>query len=179
MNKDQTFYKQDFIKRLSDAGIEYGKHYKLMPVQTDPTYTNCKVVLDENNFQQSQANILAIRGIIADFISKEWIQKGTHRAAYQGCHYFKFNNGQNLGNDKLQSLIRRAAGIYISEDDCHNAYTRLLAAKEAGDGALPADEIVTIWQPLEGDFTIESLVEYIETESDQLKELILKHGGKV
>ena len=55
----------------------------------------------------------------------------------------------------------RNLGCYISDDDVKDAYNKLLAQAEI-DGSVDADEIVTMWEPLESkNLTVDELLEMI------------------
>lgn len=51
-------------------------------------------------------------------------------------------------------------GHYISEDDTHEAYDKLVK-QEAIDGDVMADDIVIMWEPLEYRYSVSQLLDEI------------------
>lgn len=81
----------------------------------------------------------------------------TTYGVYLGDHFVKIVDVSEAVS--LADLVDRL-GNYVAED-AREAYDKLVIAAEI-DGTQPADDVVTIWEPLEGRFTVDELLGIIE-----------------
>jgi len=81
------------------------------------------------------------------------------------CHETRAEEEFSAVAEILKSFIKeekdmlpiKRLGNYVSEDDVHEAYNKLLAQSEK-DGSVMADDVVMMWEPLEFRYTVDQLM---------------------